>query len=191
LKLAATQKAVFIDDPGSELGLTSLEVTPERGTVVLLPLVARGTLQGAFLVTHSSSSELGMDNPFDDETLALIQGIAQQTSVALENIQLLEMRQEEAYITEVLLQMAQAVVSQNDLDDILDTIVHLVPILVGVDTCIFYLVDKVNNTFEPHNVTSDSHSLEETIQARPLQAGEFALLDTILKSDTPLACPLD
>jgi len=62
---------------------------------------------------------------------------------------------------------------------------------VGVDTCIFYLVDKVNNTFEPHNVTSDSHSLEETIQARPLQAGEFALLDTILKSDTPLACPLD
>lgn len=191
LKLAATQKVVFIDEPGSELGLTSLEVTPERGTVVLLPLVARGTLQGAFLVTHSSSSELGMDNPFDDETLALIQGIAQQTSVALENIQLLEMRQEEAYITEVLLQMAQAVVSQNDLDDILDTIVHLVPILVGVDTCIFYLVDKVNNTFEPHNVTSDSHSLEETIQARPLQAGEFALLDTILKSDTPLACPLD
>lgn len=191
LRLAATQKTVFIDDPKTELGLSTLEVTPERGTVVLLPLLARGTLQGAFLVTHLSSSELGVDNPFDEETLALIQGIAQQTSMALENIQLLEMRQEEAYITEVLLQIAQAVVSQSDLNDILDTIVHLVPILVGVDTCVFYLVDKTNDQFEPHSVTASSHADEDAIRARSFSKGEFGLLDVIFENDAPIACPIE
>jgi len=39
-------------------------------------------------------------------TLAILQGISQQTGVALQNIRMVETRQEEAYITAVLLQVA-------------------------------------------------------------------------------------
>ncbi len=39
-----------------------------------------------------------------EERLKIIMGIIQQTAVAVENIQLLEARQEEAYISTVLLQ---------------------------------------------------------------------------------------
>jgi serine phosphatase RsbU (regulator of sigma subunit) len=191
LKLAATQKPVFVDDPITELGFSTQGTEADEGTVVLLPLMARGSLQGALLVTHSNLNELAVESPFDDETLALLQGIAQQTSMALENIQLLEMRQEEAYITEVLLQIAQAVVSQNDLNDILETIVHLVPILVGVDTCIFYLTDKSNQMFEPHNVIAGSHALEAAVKSHNIAFGEFELLDAVFERDVAMACSLD
>ncbi len=191
LRLGATQNPIFIQDARSELGLSTLETSIDHGTIVLLPLVAHGELQGAFLVTHLSSSELGIDNPFNDQTLAIIQGIAQQTSVALENINLLEKRQEEAYITAVLLQVAQAVVSQNELEDILDTIVHLVPILVGVDTCAFYMLDKAAQRYHPTKVVSNTHALENAIMARDFSAGEFTLIDSIVNTDSPVACALD
>ncbi|MRR32020.1 GAF domain-containing protein, partial [bacterium] len=191
LRLVATQMAVIVKDAAGELGLSTLETSQDHGTVVLLPLSAHGQLQGAFLVTHLSSSELGVDNPFSDQTLAIMQGIAQQTSVALENINLVEKRQEEAYITAVLLQVAQAVVSQNELDDILDTIVHLVPILVGVDTCAFYQLDKDSGTLVPNKVVSNSHTLEAAILDKQFVKGEFGLLDTIVETNTPVACALD
>lgn len=191
LRLIATQSAVFVQDAKTELGLSTLETSQDRGTVVLLPLIAHGQLQGAFLVSHVSSNELGIDNPFSDQTLAIMQGIAQQTSVALENINLVEKRQEEAYITAVLLQVAQAVVSQNELEDILDTIVHLVPILVGVDTCVFYLLDKSTDQLVPHRAVANSHAQEAAILNKRFSSGEFALLDAIVEMNAPVACALD
>ena len=98
--------------------------------MLILPLMSRAKLFGAFLVGHQSENTGNNSSVFDQQTLALLQGIAQQTAVAIENLQLLDARQEEAYVTAVLLQVAQAVVSQNTLEDILDTIVHLMPILV-------------------------------------------------------------
>jgi serine phosphatase RsbU (regulator of sigma subunit) len=61
-------------------------------------------------------------------------------------MRLIEARQEEAYITAVLLQVAQAVVSQGNLQDTFDTIVNLLPILIGVSACVIYLpaLDETN-----------------------------------------------
>jgi len=90
-----------------------------------------------------------------------------------------------------LLQVAQAVVSQNELDAILDTIAHLVPILVGVDTCIFYLYDAASSQLIAQHVVAATHSLEEAIRTKPVSTGEFPLLDAVIEHDTPIACPLE
>lgn len=191
LKLNATLAPVFIKDPKSELGLRSFPYSGNHSTLVLLPLVAHGELHGAFLVAHYSRGNYGMVNRFNDQTLAILQGIAQQTAVGLENISLLESRQEEAYITAVLLQVAQAVVSQNQLDDILDTIVQLMPILVGVDTCVLYLWDKNNLRFLPSKAVAPTHVEQEEILNHGYSKGEFALLDEVIETDRMIGCQFE
>ncbi|MBA4375209.1 MAG: hypothetical protein C0401_03430 [Anaerolinea sp.] len=191
LKLRATLNPVFIKNPVVELGISSLSLSVETGTMVLVPLISHNDILGAFLVSHSSSGEFGIRNRFSDQTLAILQGIAQQTSIALDNINLVESRQEEAYITAVLLQVAQAVVSQNKLDDILDTIVHLMPILAGVETCVIYLWDEKSSIFTTSNAIAPSHAETEELLNQKFASGEFPLLDNLLSSEMMVACALE
>jgi sigma-B regulation protein RsbU (phosphoserine phosphatase) len=190
-KLNATRSPVFIKDPKSELGLKSLPFSDKSSTLVLLPLIAHGRLSGAFLIAHTSKADLGKTNRFSDQTLAILQGIAQQTAVGLENISLLENRQEEAYITAVLLQVAQAVVSQNQLDDVLDTIVQLMPILVGVDSCVIYLWDKINQQYIPAKAVAPTHAEQEEILGHAHSFGTFKLLDQVIETDQMAGCQFD
>jgi serine phosphatase RsbU (regulator of sigma subunit) len=88
-----------------------------------------------------------------------------------------ETRQEEAYITAVLLQVAQAVVSQNDLNDVLDTIIHLMPILVGIETCAFYIWDKKEKLYLPAQSISTNHSVRTWLKQNQFSDNEFVLLD--------------
>lgn len=182
-QLKETRDTVFIADAQEELSLPAAGVARETGTLVLVPLIGHEELLGAFLVAHEASETAGSMQTFDQQTLAIYQGIVHQTAVALENLHLLEARQEEAYVTAVLLQVAQAVVSQNDLVDILDTIVHLLPILVGVDTCIIYLWDSAARRFK--TVQAYTGSLQMDIQALEQQfsQGDFSLLDCVRLQD--------
>jgi len=183
MQLLATQAPVFIQDVKTELNLEAAALEDRRGTLVLMPLISRGALQGALLVAHLRLSEEGLQQPFDQQTLSILQGIAHQTAVAFENLRLIEARQEEGYVTAVMLQVAQAVASQNKLDDILDTIVHLMPILVGIDACMIYLWDNALDEFYPAQVYTGSHSEEELLINRTYSPGEFELLDRVFAND--------
>lgn len=191
LKLKATQAPVFITDPKQELCLSTLSHSELSGTLVLVPLITHGELQGAFLVSHNSDNGLGVQSRFSDQTLAILQGIVQQTSVSLENIRLVESRQEEAYVTAVLLQVAQAVVSQNKLDDILDTIVHLMPILVGVETCVIYIWEKNNQRFHPSNAVASTHEELEEVLKHSYSPADFPLLGKILETNDMVSSPIE
>ena len=103
---------------------------------------------------------------------------------------MLEARQEEAYVTAALLQVAQAVVTSNDLNDTLDTIVHLLPILVGIETCVIYLWDATNQLFRPTQVSGQSRREEETIMSQPFAPGNHRLLDTIRKTGEMHMCQI-
>jgi serine phosphatase RsbU (regulator of sigma subunit) len=72
-------------------------------------------------------------------------------------MRLIEARQEEAYITAVLLQVAQAVVTQPNLSDTFDTIVNLLPILIGVNVCMIYMPDaELENSFKVVGAYTDN-----------------------------------
>jgi phosphoserine phosphatase RsbU/P len=190
-RLRATHANIFIEDASTELHLPDAAIPAESGTLVMLPLLAHGSLLGAFLVAHQPNNMLGMDQALDEQTLSILQGIAHQTAVALENLSLLEARQEEGYVTAVLLQVAQAVASQNSLNDILDTIVHLMPILVGIDTCVVYLWDEGLSEFYPAQAYTGSHEEEESLLIRAYRRGDFELLDKAFASTNhPLFAPM-
>lgn len=187
-QLHNTQAPVFIQDAKSQLQLPEASLAGEDGTLVLVPLMTRQEIIGAMLVGHQNEDLPGFRQFFDEQTLAIIQGIAHQTAIAVENIQLLEVRQEEAYVTAVLLQVAQAVVSQNNLTDILDTIGHLMPILVGIDACIIYLWDREHARHEPGQAFTGQRLQEQQVMETVYSSGEFPLLDQIINTDLPAAC---
>ncbi len=144
-QLRRTNKPIFIQEPKEDLDIKDPFKFGDIGTLVLLPLTVRGDFLGAFLVAHASKDDNQQTNKFSNQTLSILQGIAQQTSVTIDNLRLIEARQEEAYITAVLLQVAEAVVSQNNLEDTFETIVNLLPILIGVNACVIYIPEETDS----------------------------------------------
>ncbi|HWQ83966.1 MAG TPA: GAF domain-containing protein, partial [Anaerolineales bacterium] len=164
---------------------------PGAELLVLIPMISRGEVGGAFLVDYTS--DLGNEAHPEmimsqfDERLAIIQGIAHQTAVAVENIRLQKAQREEAYVSVALLQVAQAVTSLTDLDDILSSIVRITPILVGVRRSMIFLWQEADASF----LLAESYGLPRTVNGRSYPVGEFDLLDSALQLLNPVAFPAD
>jgi serine phosphatase RsbU (regulator of sigma subunit)/putative methionine-R-sulfoxide reductase with GAF domain len=157
---------IYIQDLAEELQFDNNILQGEKDTVLLLPMRARGDLLGVFLVFHENQNT-NIDNNFSTDTLSILQGIVQQTAVSLDNMRLIEARQEEAYITAVLLQVAQAVVTQPNLSDTFDTIVNLLPILIGVNACLIYMPDSESeNNFKVVGAYSDNEEQLITLSSQ-------------------------
>lgn len=188
-RLAHERATLYCEAPAEELHLAEMSLSPQAGTVVVLPLLVRSELAGAFLVTLQLGEPDGeAGERFDPKAVSILQGIAHQAALTVDNLRLLEARQEEAYVTAALLQVAQAVVSSNDLHDTLDTIVHLLPILVGIDAAVIYLWDPANAVFRPAQVYADSHREEEILSSYSYAMGEHALLDNVLRTGSLYLC---
>ncbi|MBN1316927.1 MAG: GAF domain-containing protein [Anaerolineales bacterium] len=96
--------------------------------LLLLPLVGKGELMGVMLVSGETS-----DVDLVRSRIHLIGGIASQAALGIENARLYMAQQEEAYVTIVLLQVAEAVNSLTELNEILSTVVRLAPMLAGIE----------------------------------------------------------
>ena len=191
-QLAATQAITFSDDPPSDLGLPADISISEAQSIILFPLQVRDSLLGALLVVHQKPNPAEPASFMDasQQTLSILQGISHQTSMALENQLLLEARQEEGYITAVLLQVSQAVANQTDLDDILTSIVHLMPILVGIEACIIYRWDEEQTRFQPLQAYTGSRQKDKELVQTVHPAGSFKILDEVRRRHGVVFCPL-
>jgi serine phosphatase RsbU (regulator of sigma subunit) len=125
------------------------------------------------LVDYRRDSAAYETHQLHDERMAIMRGIAYQAAMAAENARLLEARQEEAYVSAALLQVAQAVVSLNDLDEILESIVRITPMLVGVEQCAVFLWNAEENVFTP----GEGYGTRMAVGGFPPEA--FPLLDTV------------
>ena len=186
------KQPVVIRTSGDPIRLPTSDVEKlEFHDIVLIPLLAHGEILGALLVEHhSSEGQLSPPSAFDDDQLAILQGIAQQTAVAVENLNLLEAKQEEAYVTAVLLQVAQAVVSSNELDDILSSIVNIMPVLVGMDCCLIYIWDAAQGLFRPAQVYDGRWRSEKQIMEKTFTPEMYPLLRAAQGEDRLIVCPL-
>ncbi len=182
---------VYVENPAIELGMPEAEIPDTPSTVVLLPLLVRGEITGAFLVTLQQPEDFSTQTKqIDAKSFSILQGISHQTSVTVENLRLLEARQEEAYVTAALLQVAQAVVSTSELPEVLENIVHLLPILVGIDVCMIYRWDEDLQVFRPSNAHGQNRRQERFLLDNPYLPGEHRLLDAVLVGGAAHICPV-
>ncbi len=112
------------------------------GVVILLPLLAKGKVEGALVVGQSPG-----ETPFTTHRIRLIGGIANQAAVAIESALLYQSQQEEAWVSTALLQVAQAVAEQPTLEQGLEMVARLTPMLVGIEKVAIFQWDEAAQAF--------------------------------------------
>ncbi len=187
LEMKARMEPIYLQDLQLEISLP-YQPTHTQETKILFPLAAHGNILGALLVIHEPSGQKLAEQTFNEEKHAILLGISRQTATILENLLLIEARNQESYVTAVLLQVAQAVVSQNELMDILETIIQLMPILVGIDISVIYLWDANTYCYVPVKAAALKMDAAHKLLDVSYSAGENHLLDQVRLGDQPVFC---
>ena len=134
---------------------------------------------GVLTLSHHTSGRYG------HEAVAMVTTFASYAAVAIENARLYDSAQEQAYASAALLQVAQAAASLSDLDEILGTIVRILPILVGVERALLYGWDGTIERFLP----LQEYELPDEARAAlwvPLALDEFPLLMAAIEAGAPV-----
>ncbi len=126
---------------------------------------------GVLALAHHTSGRYG------HEAQGITTTFASYAAVAIENARLYDSAQEQAYASAALLQVAQAVVSMSDLEEILSSITRIMPILVGVKRVALYRWDAERTSFTASQEYGFSNEEEAIMTEREFTNGVFPLLD--------------
>ncbi|MCL4531372.1 MAG: GAF domain-containing protein, partial [Chloroflexi bacterium] len=140
---------------------------------------------GVITLAHATPGRYG------HEAQAMVTTFASYAAVAIENARLYDAAQEQAYASAALLQVAQAVVSLSDLNEILGTIIRVMPILVGVERSALYLWDLDKEVFHPAHTYGFEDAAEAVLAGDDLAPGSFPLLDATRAENCLLVQPFD
>jgi len=176
-RLRIVKEPIFVEGAGDETSSPLPSPLESFESPLLLPLLAHGEVLGAMLVDYRTDQDVREPQTLREERMAIMRGIAYQAAAAAENARLLEARQEEAYVSAALLQVARAVVSLNDLEDILQAIVRITPMLVGVEQCAVFLWNDDAEVFR----AVQAYALP--VPDHPFARGEFPLLDVVRRQN--------
>jgi serine phosphatase RsbU (regulator of sigma subunit) len=142
---------------------------------VLLPLIAKGRILGMMVVTGQEEvprSKTTTNSRLGNGREELLRNIANQTAQGIESILLHDAQQEEAWVNTALLQVAEAVNKLTDLNEILYTIVRMVPMLVGVKACLVLIWDEEQEMYRAgpsFGLTEMEHGLIESFDLDPAE----------------------
>ncbi len=135
----------IVRQPNGPMGPSGLAANfPPDYSSIAAPLRVGDRPVGVLTLAHRTPGRYG------HEARGMVTTFASYAAVAIENARLYDAAQEQAYASAALLQVAQAVVSLNDLDEILAAIVRISPILVGVEWVALHLWDAKNALFYPY-----------------------------------------
>ncbi|MHB8776163.1 MAG: GAF domain-containing protein [Anaerolineales bacterium] len=140
---------------------------------IAAPLRVGDRQLGVLMLAHHTAGRYG------HEAQAITTTFSSYAAVAIENARLYDSAQEQAYASAALLQVAQAVVSLNDLDEILGSITRIMPILVGIKRIALYRWDSDRMSFTSSHEYGFSEKEETIMIEKEFHAGVFPLLDTV------------
>jgi serine phosphatase RsbU (regulator of sigma subunit) len=170
------------DEPLWPSGLTAGYETDYSS--IAAPLRVGDRPLGVLTLAHHTSGRYG------HEAQAITATFASYASVAIENARLYDAAQEQAYASAALLQVAQAVVSLSDLDEILGSITRIMPILVGVQRVALYRWDSEHMSFSVSHEYGFSEDEETEMTEKEFKMGDFPLLDSASGQNRMLTIPL-
>ncbi|GAB4493069.1 MAG: hypothetical protein Fur0016_20970 [Anaerolineales bacterium] len=182
LAVALLSRQPFIRKPSDPSGPSALSAgfDPDHSAIAV-PLRIGDQSVGILTLAHHTPGRYG------HEAQAMTTTFASYAAVAIENARLYDTAQEQAYASAALLQVAQAVVSLSELDDILSTIVRIMPILVGVERSAIYTYQAETRLLHP----AQAYGIPEEVHPliwRTLQWDELPLLAAAIESGEMTMC---
>ncbi len=171
------------EDPIGPAGLTA-GFEPDYSSIVA-PLRVGDRPLGILTLAHHTSGRYG------HEARAIASTFANYAAVAIENARLFDSAQEQAYASAALLQVAQAVVSLSDLDEILGSIIRIMPILVGVKRVVLYRLDMEYQSLQASQEYGFSEEEESMLTEKSLSLSEFPFVVWALEQNMLVTRPLE
>ena len=142
--------------------------------VMLLPLLAQNRLIGCMLVSLNRES---VPVRLHDKRMGMLAGIAQQVAASIESVRQAGYRDEEAWISWALLEVSQAISNAQTIDEMLEHVVRLTPLLAGVDRCAALLLDKESGDFVVSQLHVGRGDSAEAFAEMRLPPGAVPLID--------------
>jgi phosphoserine phosphatase RsbU/P len=154
---------------------------PQTQSELTVPLIFGEEVIGAIDV---ESDQLAA---FDDEDIYTLRTLADQIAIAIHEARLYAAEREQAWISTALLQVAEATGHASGLEEVLDTVVRITPLLSGVDRCGVMLADGDPGHFR----AQAAFGLEapDDFYALRLRPGDSLMLDQIFQTYKPLLRP--
>jgi len=142
------------------------------GAVVLLPMLNKGAVFGVLGVSFGPES----GERLNERRLAMLSGIAHQVAASVDNSRLAAAREEEAWISTILLQVAEAIGRLQPVDLTLEQVARLAPAVTGVDRCAVLLRSDDGN-FQVRTVHALRAGLADAYRDWVIRPGDLPLLD--------------
>jgi len=181
LASALLSRKPVIRKPEDVIGAIGLAAGFEENySSIAAPLRIGDRPVGVLMLSHHIPGRYG------HEAQAVTSTFANYAAVAIENARLYDSSQEQAYASIALLQVAQAVASMGELDEILDAIIRIMPILVGVGRCAIYIWDEAKQEYTPFQEYGLSDADKFLVWQDVYIPGEFPLLDGVREKSTML-----
>ena len=178
--VAESGEPLLTNDVSAEPRYRRADILPETKAELAVPLKVEQRIVGVLDVQSNEVDAFGRDDLF------VLQTLADQVAIAIEDARLYTDRQEEAWSSTALLQVAQAVSRLDSLDEILKTTVRLTPTLVGVDRCSVVLWQEDVQEFVAAAGYTIREELGPLLAADRLQLGEVPLLDRLRADRMPI-----
>lgn len=147
----------------------------EEGSSIVAPLSLGEETLGYLMVHHRSPQRYF---PIDQETVV---AFANQAAIAINNARLYEAVQAEAYVTTVLLQVAEAASARHETNEALEAVARLLVLLAGVHTCVVFSYEASDRRF---SLAAAAPGLESS--HLELDAGSDPLMELLTVTDSPL-----
>ncbi len=143
--VAATGEPLLVNDVTQEPRFLPYpdKAADETQSEIVVPLTIGNRVIGVLDV------ESDHRNAFNVDDLYILKTLAAQVAIAIEDARLYNSQKEEAYYLNVLLQVAQNLSATLNLDEALETVVRITPLLVGVARCVVFLYDARERVFLP------------------------------------------
>ncbi len=175
------QRSAVVTVPGAVDLPADLAAMCPLSAMALLPMLNQGEVFGVL------GAGLGADlaSGLDERRLAMLAGIAHQVAAAVDNSRLALAREEEAWTSTVLLQVADAIRRLQPVDVTLELVTRLAPALTGVDRCAALLLD-VSGDYRVRTVHAVRDGLADAYQGVLIRPGDLPLLDDACRLGQPL-----
>ncbi len=125
-------------------------------------------------------------NAFDREDLFVLDALADTVALAVDNARLYTRVQQDAWVTVVLLEVAEATSRLTNLDEVVDTVVRITPMLTGVTACAIWLTEANQAQLTPKGQFGIHEEMVRLFYKQSLLVEENPALDIVQRSQQPL-----
>lgn len=144
-RVALTGEPMLINDSHTDPRLDGVRLSPEIGSSMVVPMKdEKGFVTGVLCISRRRPAP-----DFQMEDLRLLSVVAGQAALAISNKQLYDDLASRVRELDTLSKLTQAVISHQDIGELLENVADSITQVVGFDRCAIYLLDRTKGMFIP------------------------------------------